>query len=97
MRPSFSHSAVLTTFLFSIASLVAALGINCRGSAMCDLGGNNGATLSQLIKRVEEMPAHFSWGPGEHIVCVSHLCAFTQNWDKYIDQPLALEKLRDLS
>ena len=62
---------------------------------MCDLGGL-GASLQDIVDRLATTPSDQKWGPGDHIVCVSHLCAFTQKWDQDISQPDALQKLKDL-
>lgn len=91
MRPSTIISPLLL-----VATTVTALGINCRGSAFCDLG-EAGGKLNQLIKKVERLPDGKKTKPGAHIACVGHLCAFTENWDKPIGKKRALEKLNDLA
>ncbi len=77
------------------ASLVTALGINCGGSALCDLGGL-GADLGNLLQVVEAVPDGKTFGPGAHIGCAGHLCAFTQNYDHDITAGTALAKLNNL-
>jgi len=88
---------LLTTFLSILfgASSVTALGINCGGSALCDLGGL-GANLLDLIQVVEAVPDGDKFGPGVHIGCAGHLCAFTQNYDQDITAGTTLAKLNDL-
>ena len=86
---------ILMSLLFIIIPYVAAEGINCHGSAGCDLGWTD-ASLQSIIDRLDKTSTDQKWGPGEHIVCVNHLCAFTQKWDQDITQPDALQKLKDL-
>ena len=89
MRPIFAFLSLLG------ASSVTALGINCRGSALCDIG-DLGGNLPGLIELVANIPSTDSFGPGEHIACAGHLCAFTQNTSDNITQGDALDKLNDL-
>lgn len=63
---------------------------------MCDLGGL-GANLADLIEVVEAVPDTDSFGPGMHIGCAGHLCAFTQNYDQNITAGAALGNLNDVS
>lgn len=79
----------------SAASSVSALGINCRGSALCDIGFVGG-NLAGLIKLVEDIPDGKTFNPKQHIACQGHLCAFTQHWAEDVTKELALEKLNDL-
>ncbi len=84
-----------TSTFFSIllgASSVTALGINCRGSALCDIG-QLGGNLAGLIELVGNIP---DTDTGAHIACAGHLCAFSQNYDEDIDKQTALDKLNDL-
>lgn len=90
MRPS----AVLS--LTCGVSSVTALGINCRGSALCTIG-QLGGTLSGVIDLVGNIPSGDSFGPGQHIACQGHLCAFTQNYDQNITAGDALNLLNGLS
>jgi hypothetical protein len=71
------------------------LGINCRGSALCDIG-DVGGTLDGVIKIVQDIEDGKTFTPGEHIACQGHLCAFSQRYDKDVTKQLALEKLLDL-
>lgn len=77
------------------ASPVTALGINCGGSAYCDLGGL-GADLGNLLQVVEAVPDGKTFGPCAHIGCAGHLCAFTKNYDHDITAGTALAKLNNL-
>ncbi|KAK5988805.1 KP4 killer toxin [Cladobotryum mycophilum] len=61
------------------------LGINCRGSSTCGVGGighSPAGTLQQVRDAVAAGPEG-SWGNGQQIACVPHatgrLCAFYQN------------------
>lgn len=61
------------------------LGINCRGSSTCDVGGvghTPAGTLSQVRDAVAAGPEGV-WSNGQHVACVPHvtgrLCAFYQN------------------
>ncbi|KHO00715.1 Killer toxin, Kp4/SMK-like, core [Metarhizium album ARSEF 1941] len=69
----------------SAAILARALGINCRGSSTCGVGGighSPAGTLEQVRNAVAGGP-NGSWGNGQQIACVPHvtgrLCAFYQN------------------
>ncbi|KAK8915594.1 hypothetical protein H634G_07830 [Metarhizium anisopliae BRIP 53293] len=69
----------------STAILARALGINCRGSSTCGVGGighSPAGTLEQVRDAVAAGPGG-SWTNGQHIACVAHvtgrLCAFYQN------------------
>ncbi|KAK3187651.1 hypothetical protein K4F52_003709 [Lecanicillium sp. MT-2017a] len=62
-----------------------ALGINCRGSSTCSVGGighSPAGTLQQVRDKVAAGPEGV-WSNGQHVACVSHvtgrLCAFYQN------------------
>ena len=77
-------------------SSVTALGINCRGSALCSIG-DLGGSLSGVIKIVGDLPSDDSFGPGEHIACQGHLCAFTQQYAQNITAGDALSLLNGLS
>lgn len=90
MRPS-----ALLSIIFSVSS-VTALGINCRGSALCTIGGLGGS-LSGLIDIVGNIPSGDSFGPGVHIGCQGHLCAFSQNYDDNVTAGDALDLLNGLS
>lgn len=78
------------------ASSITALGINCRGSALCTIG-DLGGSLSGVIDIVRDMPSGDSFGPGEHIACQGHLCAFSQNYAQNITAGDALNLLNGLS
>lgn len=63
----------------------AALGINCRGSSTCGVGGighSPAGTMEQVRDAVAVGPEG-QWGNGQQIACVPHvtgrLCAFYQN------------------
>lgn len=69
----------------STALLERALGINCRGSSTCGVGGighTPAGTLEQVRDAVAAGPDG-SWTNGQQIACVPHvtgrLCAFYQN------------------
>lgn len=62
-----------------------ALGINCRGSSTCNVGGighSPAGTLQQVRDAVAAGPEGV-WSNGQHLACVPHvtgrLCAFYQN------------------
>ncbi len=62
-----------------------ALGINCRGSSTCNVGGighSPAGTLQQVRDAVAAGPEGV-WSNGQHVACVPHvtgrLCAFYQN------------------
>ena len=89
------RSSAFLSILYS-ASSITALGINCRGSALCTIG-DLGGTLSGLIEIVGNIPDGDSFSPGEHIGCQGHLCAFTQNYSDNITAGDALSLLNGLS
>ncbi|OAQ68047.1 killer toxin, Kp4 [Pochonia chlamydosporia 170] len=69
----------------SFAVLERRLGINCRGSSTCGVGGighSPAGTLEKVRDAVAAGPDG-SWTNGQHIACVAHvtgqLCAFYQN------------------
>ena len=72
------------------------LGINCRGSAFCDIG-DLGGNLAGVIEIVQQIPDGDTFSPGEHIACAGHLCAFSQNYNDNVTKETALDKLNDLS
>ena len=82
--------------ILHVASSVTALGINCRGSALCTIG-QLGGSLSGVIELVGNIPSGDSFGPGQHIACQGHLCAFTQNYEQNITAGDALNLLNGLS
>ena len=93
------RSTMRPSAFFSIlcgASSITALGINCRGSALCTIG-DLGGSLSGVIDIVMDMPSGDSFGPGEHIACQGHLCAFSQNYAQNITAGDALNLLNGLS
>lgn len=93
------RSTMRLSAFFSIlcgASSITALGINCRGSALCTIG-DLGGTLSGLIEIVGNIPSGDSFGPKEHIGCQGHLCAFTQSYTQNITAGDALNLLNGLS
>ena len=90
MRPS-----TVLSLTCGVSSVIA-LGINCRGSALCTIG-DLGGTLSGVIDIVGNIPSGDSFGPGEHIGCQGHLCAFSQNYDQNITAGDALNLLNGLS
>lgn len=87
---------MLLSLTSTIISTTTAEGINCHGSALCDIG-IVGGTLPGLIKIVNDLPEDKTYGPGEHIACQGHLCAFSQKTDDTITKAVAVEKLNDLS
>ena len=89
------HHSVLLSILFGAIS-VAALGINCRGSALCTLG-DLGGSLTGVIELVGNISATDEFSPGEHIACQGHLCAFTQNYGDNYSAGDALTKLQGLA
>ena len=65
--------------------LARSLGINCRGSSTCGVGGifhTPAGTLEDVFKAVAAGPDG-QWSNGQHVGCVPHatgrLCAFYQN------------------
>ena len=75
---------------------ITALGINCRGSALCTIG-SLGGSLRGVIDIVGDIPSDQSFRPKEHIACQGHLCAFTQDYAQNITAGDALNLLKDLS
>lgn len=93
------RSTMRPSAFFSIlcgASSITALGINCRGSALCTIG-DLGGSLSGVIDIVGDMPSGDSFGPKEHIACQGHLCVFTQDYAQNITAGDALSLLNGLS
>ncbi|KAK0517286.1 hypothetical protein JMJ35_000441 [Cladonia borealis] len=90
MRPS-----VIFSILFSAIS-VTALGINCRGSALCTIG-ILGGSLTGVIELVGNISATDEFAPGEHIACQGHLCAFTQKYGDSFSAGDALPLLQGLA
>lgn len=88
------YSALLSIHFGAIS--VTALGINCRGSALCTLG-DLGGSLTGVIELVGNISATDEFSPGEHIACQGHLCAFTQNYDDNCSADDALTKLQGLA
>lgn len=72
-----------TIYVVAFATHATALGINCRGSFACptDLITCGIADLQDQINMLDD-DAQF--GPGEHVACCDHLCAFTQQTDQTI-------------
>ena len=89
------HHSVLLSILFGATSVIA-LGINCRGSALCTLG-DLGGSLTGVIELVGNISATDEFSPGEHIACQGHLCAFTQNYNDNYSAGDALTKLQGLA
>ena len=87
--------SVLLSIFFSVIS-VTALGINCRGSALCTLG-MLGGSLTGVIELVGNISATDEFAPGEHIACQGHLCAFTQNYNESFSAGDALPLLKGLA
>lgn len=73
-----------TILTVAFATHIAALGINCRGSFVCNTGAIT-CGIADLQDQVNMLDDDASFGPGEHIACCDHLCAFTQNTDEDID------------
>lgn len=71
-----SLSNILIVALAAVGN-VNALGVNCRGSALC--GTCREHTLSEINTKVQGLSDGATFGNGQHIACVGHCCAFLQN------------------
>lgn len=92
----FTILPTLLSLAFTNIPTTTAEGINCHGSALCDIG-IVGGTLPGLIKIVNDLPEDKTYGQGEHIACQGHQCAFSQKTDETINKAVAVGKLNDLS
>lgn len=82
-----------------MATAVAALGINCRGSSNCV--GTPQCRLSDIILQVSQLDQSTTFAPGEHIggcgIPGGHIYAFTQDWNEDITAGQALGMLQGLA
>ncbi|KAL3679138.1 hypothetical protein R1sor_022094 [Riccia sorocarpa] len=82
--------------LLNAATRSDALGINCRGSSNC--ASVHAPALSEINRKVQDLPNNNVYPNGQHIACSDNICAFLQNISGtktgaqikgYVDQLLA--------
>ncbi|KAL4722230.1 hypothetical protein ACLX1H_011009 [Fusarium chlamydosporum] len=67
----------LITFVGSLITTTTALGINCRGSALCSGGAGNLINLKAIVDGIQPRDRHYS--TGQQIACTGDTCAFFQS------------------
>ncbi|CAM6093128.1 unnamed protein product [Calypogeia fissa] len=77
MESNKALALLFAVLLLGAAGSTSALGINCRGSGIC--ASKSSHTMSEINTAVQALNDGNIYSNGQHIVCVSSICAFLQN------------------